>query len=195
MKTFMPSVLILSGMAWWIPPLLMNFLKASMGFFPALMPWWTTARPPSSPSNNYFWEINLIRELEARGDTVFFHSVIMGGESLTHTLTGLSALALGFPETPIVVWLNPHDGPVRLGNLHFEEFRIYQECNAHFHSVLQLPVANKDTLGRDLRELFGRHQTFQNALASPDLRIATRLRLKQYWDEIVSLVEKSQIAG
>jgi DNA helicase HerA-like ATPase len=145
--------------------------------------------------NNYFREINLIKELEARGDTVFFHSVIMGGESLTHTLTGLSALALGFPETPIVVWLNPHDGPVRLGNLHFEEFKIYQECNAHFHSVLQLPVANKDTLGRDLRELFGRHQTFQNALASPDLRIATRLRLKQYWDEIVSLVEKAQIAG
>jgi hypothetical protein len=145
--------------------------------------------------NNYFREINLLKVLEDRGDTVYFHSVIMGGESLTHTLSGLSALATGFPDTPIVVWLNPHDGPIRQGNLRFEEFKIYREYGEHFHAILQLPTANKDTLGRDLRELFGRHQTFENALASPDLRIATRLRLKQYWDQIVGIVDTANITG
>jgi hypothetical protein len=55
-------------------------------------------------------------------------------------------------------------------------------------------VTNKDTLGRDLRELFGRHQTFADALASVDLRIATRLRLKRYWEEIIGLVEQAHIA-
>ena len=145
--------------------------------------------------NNYFREINMLRALESRGDTVYFHCVIMGGESLTHTLAGLSALATGFPTTPIVIWLNPHDGPIRLGNLRFEEFKIYQEHSEHFHAVLQLPTANQDTLGRDLRELIGRHQTFEKALVSDDLRIATRLRLKQYWEEIIALVERANIAG
>jgi hypothetical protein len=118
----------------------------------------------------------------------------MGGESLTHTLAGLSSLVAGFPDTPVVVWLNPPDGPIRMGNLRFEEFKIYQECQDHFFAILHIPAANKDTLGRDLRELFGRHQTFENALASPDLRIATRLRLKQYWEEIVRLVQRANIA-
>jgi len=144
--------------------------------------------------NNYFREINLLRVLEDRGDTVYFHSVVMGGESLTHTLSGLSALATGFPDTPIVVWLNPHDGPIRQGNLCFEEFKIYRELHEHFHSVLHLPTGNMDTLVRDVRELVGRHQTFENALASSELRIATRLRLQQYWEQIVALVEKANIA-
>jgi hypothetical protein len=60
---------------------------------------------------------------------------------------------------------------------------------------LQLPTANQDTLGRDLRELIGRHQTFEKALVSADLRIATRLRLKQYWEEVIALVERANIAG
>jgi len=145
--------------------------------------------------NNYFREINLLRVLEERGDTVYFHSIIMGGESLTHTLSGLSSLATGFPDTPIVVWLNPHDGPIRQGNLRFEEFKIYQEYHEHFHSIMHLPTGNIDTLIRDVRELVGRHQTFEKALVSEDVRIATRLRLKQYWDEIVRMVAQANIAG
>jgi hypothetical protein len=145
--------------------------------------------------NNYFREINLINELALLGDQVFFHTVIMGGESLNHTVSGLKVLANAFPETPIVIWLNPHDGPIRSGDLRFEDFKIYQEYSGRFHAVLQLPAAGKDTLGKDLRELFSGHRTFANALASPDLRIATRLRLKRYWEEIIGLVEQANIAG
>lgn len=143
--------------------------------------------------NHYFQEINLLRVLEERGDRVFFHSVIIGGGSLSFTVAGLKTLVDGFPDTPIVVWLNPHFGPIQQGNLRFEQFKIYQECQEHFHAILQLPAVNQDTMGRDLRELFDRFQTFQSALASSDLRIATRLRLKQYWDQIVALVEKANL--
>jgi len=145
--------------------------------------------------NNYFKEINFLQELEERGDRVFFHSVIIGGGSLSFTVAGLKTLVDSFPNTPIVVWLNPHLGPIQQGNLRFEEFKIYQESYEHFHATLQLPTSNPDTLGRDLRELFDRCQTFQSALVSSDLRIATRLRLKQYWEQIVALVEHANIAG
>jgi hypothetical protein len=143
--------------------------------------------------NNYFREINLIRELKDRGDQVYFHSVIMGGESLVHTVSGLQVLANGFPETPIVVWLNPHDGPIRMGELRFEQFKIYQECAGRFHAILQLPTVNQDTMGRDLRELFGNHKTFESAIASKELRIATRLRLKQYWETLLNTVRMANI--
>jgi ATPases involved in chromosome partitioning len=144
---------------------------------------------------NYIREIDLIQELAERGDQVFFHSVIMAGESLSHTLSGLKVLADGFPTTPLVVWLNPHDGEIRMGDKRFEEFKIYHEYAGRFHAILHLPPANKDTLGRDLHDLLTRHQTFEKALASSDIRIAPRLRLKRYWAQIVALIEHAQIAG
>jgi hypothetical protein len=48
-------------------------------------------------------------------------------------------------------------------------------------------------MGRDLRELFGNHKTFESAIASKDLRIATRLRLKQYWETVLAAVRMANI--
>jgi hypothetical protein len=145
--------------------------------------------------NTYLKEIKLLDVLAAHGDEIYFHSVVMGGGSLNHCLSGLAALANGFPEAPIIVWLNPHEAPVSVNGLSFEEFKVYQENVAHFQAVLQIPAANKDTLGKDLRELFGNSITFAHALADPNTRLATRLRLQGFWDEIVRMVEQAHIAG
>jgi len=143
---------------------------------------------------NYMKDIGLIQLLADEGHQVFFHSVVTGGQAIGDTITGLKVLADGFPSTPIVVWLNPFFGEIRLDGKGFDEFKIYQEYGSQFHAIIQLPQVNKDTLGRDLEELFAKRQGFVSFIASCQY-IAVRSRLKRYWEQLIGIVEQAQIAG
>lgn len=63
---------------------------------------------------NYIKDIGLIQLLEEQGHHVYFHSVVTGGQAIGDTISGLKVLADGFAPTPIVVWLNPFFGEIRL---------------------------------------------------------------------------------
>ena len=143
---------------------------------------------------NYMKDIGLIQLLEEKGHQVFFHSVVTGGQAIGDTLTGLKVLADGFTNTPIVVWLNPFFGDIRLDGKGFEEFKIYHEYAHQFHAVIQLPLVNKDTLGRDLEELFAKRQSFENAITSCQY-IAVRSRLKRYWEQLIGIIQQAGITG
>jgi len=143
---------------------------------------------------NYMKDIGLIELLEEKGHQVFFHSVVTGGQAIGDTIAGLKVLADGFTTTPIVVWLNPFFGEIRLDGKSFEEFKIYQEYGSQFHAIIQLPHVNKDTLGRDLEELFAKRQSFDGAITSCRY-IAVRSRLKRYWEQLISIIEHAGITG
>ena len=143
---------------------------------------------------NYIKDVQLLKVLGEKGHQVFFHSVVTGGQAIGDTITGLKVLADGFSTTPIVVWLNPFFGEIRLDGKGFEEFKIYQEYGSKFHAIIQLPHVNKDTLGRDLEELFAKRQGFQTAIASCQY-IAVRSRLKRYWEQLIGIVEQAGITG
>lgn len=141
---------------------------------------------------NYMKDIGLIHLLEEQRHQVFFHSVVTGGQAIGDTITGLKVLADGFVTTPIVVWLNPFFGEIRLDGKEFEEFKIYQEYSHQFHAIIQLPHVNKDTLGKDLEELFAKRQGFQSAIASCQY-IAVRSRLKRYWEQLIAIIQQAGI--
>ena len=144
--------------------------------------------------NNYIQDIGLIERLEEMDHRTFFHSVVTGGQAISETISGLKVLADGFPSTPIVVWLNPYFGEIRLDGKTFEEFKIYQEYARQFHAIMHMPRVNRDTLGKDLAELLGKHQSFVNGINSCQY-IAVRFRLKRYWEQLISMVEQSGLAG
>lgn len=141
---------------------------------------------------NYMKDIGLIQLLEECGHRVFFHSVVTGRQAIGDTITGLKVLADGFTTTPIVVWLNPFFGEIRLDGKGFEEFKIYQEYANQFYAIIQLPNVNKDTLGKDLEELFAKRQGFQSAIASCQY-IAVRSRLKRYWEQLIGIIHQAGI--
>ena len=143
---------------------------------------------------NYIKDVQLLKVLGEKGHQVFFHSVVTGGQAIGDTLTGLKVLADGFPSTPIVVWLNPFFGEIRLDGRGFEEFKIYEEYYRQFHAIIHIPQVNKDTLGRDLEELFAKRQSFMTGIQSCQY-IAVRSRLKRYWEQLISIIEQSGIAG
>jgi len=143
---------------------------------------------------NYMKDSNLVQVLEEEGHQIYFHSVVTGGQAISDTISGLKVLVDGFAPTPIVVWLNPFFGEIRLDGKNFEEFTFYQEYGSKFYAIIQLPQVNKDTLGRDLEELFAKRQSFETAIASCQY-IAMRSRLKRYWEQLIGIVDQAGIAG
>lgn len=143
--------------------------------------------------NSYIKENDVLGILTESGHSVYFHSVITGGQAVADTALGLRSLALGFPDSPIVVWLNPYFGEIRMDDRPFEEFKVYQEFGSQFYAVITIPQGNKATLGKDLEILFAKRQSFATAINSSQ-SIVMRSRLSRYWNELVSLVEQAAIA-
>ena len=143
--------------------------------------------------NGYIKENSIIGMLEEGGHAVFFHSVITGGQAIGDTVLGLRSLALGFPTTPIVVWLNPYFGEIVMDGMSFEEFKVYQEFQNQFHAVITIPQGNKATIGKDLETMFAKRLSFKNAIESSQ-SIVVRSRLQRYRNELVEAVNNAAIA-
>lgn len=142
--------------------------------------------------NSYIKENGIIGILGESGHSVFFHSVITGGQAIADTVLGLRSLALGFPETPIVVWLNPYFGEIVMDGMSFEEFKVYQEFSDQFHAVITIPQGNKATIGKDLETMFAKRLSFKNAIESSQ-SIVVRSRLQRYRNELVEAVTSAAL--
>lgn len=141
----------------------------------------------------YLQQNEVLPTLAEEGHTVFFHTVVTGGQAVVDTARGLYQLADGFPSTPLVVWLNPFFGEIVLDGKQFEEFKVYQQFKSQFHAVIRLPDAPRATLGRDLEELFAKRYSFEAGMASSTTNIAVKSRLRRYWAEVYRLIEQAQI--
>ena len=140
--------------------------------------------------NSYIKENNILGMLREAGHSAFFHSVITGGQAIGETVLGLRSLAQGFPETPIVVWLNPYFGEIVMDGRPFEEFKVYQEFAAQFHAIITIPQGNKATIGKDLETLFAKRQSFKTAISSSQ-SIVVRSRLQRYRNELVEAISNA----
>jgi len=144
------------------------------------------------PLGSYLLETQGIAVLGEQGHDVMLHTVVTGGQAILETLAGMQSLALHFPDIPVAVWLNRYFGDIVLDGKEFQEFKIYAECAASIHAVVELPHRKQSLFGRDLEELFARRQTFASAVAS-DLPIMTRQRLKTFWRDTVAVLDEARL--
>ncbi len=141
----------------------------------------------------YIQQNEVLPTLEEEGHTVYFHTVVTGGQAVVDTARGLYQLADGFPTTPLVVWLNPFFGEIVLDGKQFEEFKVSQRFASQFHAVIRLPDTPRATLGKDLEELFAKRYSFDAGIASSTTNIAVKSRLRRYWADVRGLIGQAQI--
>lgn len=141
----------------------------------------------------YLQENDVLALLEDHGHRVFFHCIVTGGQALGDTIQGLARMAMGFPTSFIVVWLNPFFGDIAIDGKGFEEFNIYKEYSPRFHALIELPLGNKALIGKDLEELFAKRQSFEAGINASSTTIAVKARLRRYWNQILSCVEQADI--
>lgn len=139
--------------------------------------------------SSYIEEIGLFQVLQENGHTVYLHTIVAGGQNIHDTLFGLKSLAVGFEDTPIVVWLNPYFGEISLEGKSFEDFIIYEEHGAQFHAIIKMPEGKKATLGRDLEELLANRRSFAAEYKNPNQHIAVRSRLNRHWQNWLAVIE------
>ncbi|WP_297895180.1 conjugal transfer protein TraL [uncultured Desulfovibrio sp.] len=142
--------------------------------------------------NSYIQDNDVLGIFSEGGHNVFLHTVITGGQAIGDTVLGLRSLALGFPKTPIVVWLNPYFGEISIDGKPFEGFKVYQEFHQQFQAILAIPQGNKATICKDLEILFAKRQSFETGINSSQ-SIVMRSRLGRYWNEVVGLIERAGI--
>lgn len=101
--------------------------------------------------------------LASRG-TVYMHAIFVGS-SVKDSWDNLKDLAHAFPQSPLVVWLNPYFGEiVNPNNQKFEDMPEYQELQAHFHALVRVPDLIQATYGKDMETLMARRQSYDEAL-------------------------------
>ncbi len=142
---------------------------------------------------SYLKENDVLQVLEEEyKHKIFFHTVITGGQAIGDTVEGLATLAKNFRDSKIVVWLNPFFGAVEMDGKVFTDFKVYKEYQDSIHALIELPMGNKDLIGKDLEQLFAKRQSFKVGINSSN-GIAVRSRLKKYWEQILSFVEQANL--
>lgn len=144
------------------------------------------------PLCSYLKENNALDLLIDSNHSILLHTVLTGGQAIVDTANGLKTLAVSFPTVPLVIWLNRYFGDIAADGLTFEEFKVYQEYCGQFRSIIEIPHRKHTTFGKDLEELLGRRSTFAAAISS-SLPIMTRQRLKTFWGEVQTAIDKAQL--
>lgn len=127
--------------------------------------------------------------LKDMGHELVIHTVITGGQALVDTVSGFAQLAEQFPaEALFVVWLNPYFGPIEHEGRSFEQMKAYRENRARVTALVQVPALKAETHGFDFAQMLQARQTFDEALASPEVALMTKQRLtlvrRRLWEQL-----------
>lgn len=144
------------------------------------------------PLSAYLKENQMVDFFSDSGMRVLIHTVFTGGQAMKETADGLVSLARHFPSVPLVVWLNRYFGEIKTSDKQrFEEFGVYRDNQDKIAALIRIPLKSAQTFGKDLQELFSRHQTFAAAFVDETIGVVIRQRLKIFWNEMSQEIDKA----
>lgn len=146
------------------------------------------------PLSHYLISNEVPALLQEMGHEMIVHTVITGSQSMLDTINGFSQLINQFPiESKFVIWLNPYWGAVEHDGKPFEQMKVYTANKDRITAIVNLPKLKEDTHGRDFSEMLESRQTFDQALASDQLTIMTRQRLKIIKTQIYQQLDNAMV--
>ena len=141
------------------------------------------------PLMSYIAENHVDELLKENGVRMILHVPIMGGQALEDCAVGLAQTAK-IIDAEIVVWLNEHNGAIRLADgKDFTDLPVYKNNKAKIIGIVHIPRRNPDTFGKDIQTMTAANLTFAEADASPDFGIMTRQRLRTVKRDLFAQLE------
>lgn len=127
----------------------------------------------------YFVENNVFEIFKDMGADINFHTIIMGGQSLSYTVNALDQIASELPEyVNLIVWLNEYNGTIELDGKSFTDFKVYKKLENRIQQLIVIHERTRQTFGEDIKKMLEAKQTYSEALASEDFGIMQRQRIK-----------------
>jgi hypothetical protein len=154
-----------------------------------------TGGPTFLPISKYLIDYGVFEILTRDyNKTVVIHVVISAKteNDLHATVAGLDAIANQFPShIYLVVWLNEYTAPIKTADgLTFEELPVYIKHKDRIHSLIRIPKTDELTL-KDINAVLNARLTFDEALASPDIRLMAKSRLRKMRDYLYAQMEEN----
>ncbi|MBF0804915.1 MULTISPECIES: conjugal transfer protein TraL [unclassified Neisseria] len=142
------------------------------------------------PLMSYIAENHVDELLKENGVRLILHVPVMGGQALEDCAVGLAQTAKTI-DAEIVVWLNEHNGAIRLTDgKGFTDLPVYKNNQAKIIGIVHLPHRNPDTFGRDIQAMTAASLTFEEADKSPEFGIMPRQRLRTVKRDLFAQLEK-----
>ena len=132
--------------------------------------------------------------LTSMGHEIRIHAVIAGGSDIGHTCIGLKEMAVDFPDTHLVPWLNPYNGDITNEGKPFETFKVVKEHGSQFLGIVEIPKLCQSSMFRkDLQNHFASQVTFQWAIRESPLHLMSKQRLNMFWNEAKRSIEAAKL--
>ena len=142
------------------------------------------------PIWHYMLENEILRLLRDHGRKTFVHTVVVGGQGLKDTVSGLDEVAGTVDGRHIVVWLNEYFGEVESDGKKFEDMAVYAKHKDKIAGAVMIPQHNPQTWGEDVSEMLERRMTFQEAIESPQFTLVAKQRLQILRREIFEQLDQ-----
>lgn len=140
------------------------------------------------PATGYLAETGAIDVLNEAGRRVVIHTVLVGGQAFSDTISGLQAL-LGSTNAPIVVWENEFFGAVERDGRRFINSSLYSRNCDRIAGIVTLRRNNAALAGQDIANLGMQGLTFEEAINSPEWGRMPKHRLRAVWNDYISQLE------
>ena len=142
----------------------------------------------------YIVEGQVVRVLREAGRTVYLHVPIAGGETLSDTLLGFSAVAAASTESNVVVWLNEFFGPIVREGQRLTEMQVYTDHQDKVLASVGIRERSPDTYGETIRTMREKKLTFEEAINSPEFQLVQKSRLHIVRRDLFEQLERMPFA-
>ncbi|PRP69661.1 hypothetical protein BUE93_15670 [Chromobacterium amazonense] len=140
------------------------------------------------PATGYLAETGAIDVLNSAGRRVVIHTVLVGGQAFSDTVSGLQAL-LESTNAPIVVWENEFFGAVEKDGRRFQHSSLYNRHCDRIAGIVTLRRNSAALAGQDIAQLGIQGLTFAEAISSPEWGTMPKHRLRTIWNDYISQLE------
>lgn len=151
------------------------------------------------PLMNYAFDNDLFNALTSDENNytgnVFIHTVIAGGEGLSHTLAGLDTICYNFKNTniKIVVWINSYLGKVETIDKKIEDYEELKKNENEILYIVRIPIHKGDLFKKDLADMLTNHKTFEEMKNDTSVFIMSRSRYVRMQKEMFEELDNINI--
>lgn len=140
---------------------------------------------------HYMVDNAIINLLQSMGHTAHVHTVITG-EDLKDTMIGFTKIAELFSDAKLHVWLNGGKGDIERDGKSFEQMKAYKDNQNAVNSIIKLEQYGT-VKRKQFEAMLEARKTFNEALASPELKIAEKSRLFQMQMDIFQALDLAML--
>lgn len=144
-----------------------------------------------SPLLAYMVENKVIDFLVDNEKTVYLHTIVGGGDTLTDTANGFNSIAQGIENAPIVLWLNEHFGPMKTSTgKNFVDTAVFKNHEERLHGVVLLQARNPQTYGDDVQKMNTKRLTISEIMQSPEFTLMEKQRIRSVANDVFAQLEQ-----